>query len=1109
MKTNFALGLTDDGITLWQRGSPGWLRVGAVPPDAEDLDTQMQGLVKIASALAPEGLLTKLVVPDAQILYCTLPVSARNREMQGHEIRAQLAGRTPYPVEELDFDWNVSDGMAEVAVVARETLVEAEDFARGYGLNPACSVAAPANGNFEREPFFGTARGLRNILDDPSQLERDDDILHETGAAVLPDPELMDAPAPTKPPENAGAAAATKPQPEAEIPPEAAATTTDKEPGAAETTPDTAAKPTRAAASPPKRKRKPNGNSDARKSSPGSDPAPTKADSAPSVPESAPAPSAAQVDKPTPASTAPDASTGPDTSTGPDATAKPDAPAAAPQSALLAKLKAAKSVSLTPETDATPAPNPAPAPAPAPAEQRKSALERARQKFSSAVGARADAGDAVSGTDDDTAAADGSGSVAFRSRRAAPGRSETSGAPASETSGMPTPEPETGNAAPRGGLRAKLPDVQTLSRRGLGGLGKVIGKAKAPTGTAETQGTADTPAAGAKGKAAASAGKTQKKTAASRKSAYPISIAPAQAGDTRSNPLDTLKARSGGKAVADEAERMTIFGARNHTDLGGSTPRRALLVLSGVGLILLAAAIWVAFFTSTGPDAPQLAEDSAGIETPAPLVTDPTETLPTETAGTEDSAVAEDFAAAEEIEAALGLEDAAQQQPIDAPEPETTAQADPSQSEPERPTADAPPAPGRIAGLRSSALLPPQDAAPLPDAPAAPAPFGSDPLPPSRSELAAAEALRAQEAQDALDAQDTPGDLASAEDPASVLPEGEEALEIEIAEGTPPAIPPARPEGLAPEPEIPAEPAPEAEPASEAGIQPEPEPEAQPDVETALAAALDPETGAETGLETTEAAPDLSPDAVPGDAIAGDAIPADEAGLVIDVTQGRPASVPPGRPEGLAPEPPPSEDLGDEAGGTPAADPDSALDTSADQARLDTPPPGGVALTALRPQTRPAALVAQATEAATEAEPQMSDSQHAVASSLRPGARPGQFSAVVQRALRAAQTRSAAQPPADAPVQTASAAAAAPQIPTSASVAQEATQRRAINLRQVNLIGVMGTSSNRRALVRLSNGRVVTVRVGDALDNGRVTAIGENELRYNRRGRDQVLRIAS
>ena len=82
-----------------------------------------------------------------------------------------------------------------------------------------------------------------------------------------------------------------------------------------------------------------------------------------------------------------------------------------------------------------------------------------------------------------------------------------------------------------------------------------------------------------------------------------------------------------------------------------------------------------------------------------------------------------------------------------------------------------------------------------------------------------------------------------------------------------------------------------------------------------------------------------------------------------------------------------------------------------------------------------------------------------------------------------------------------------PKIPSSASVAKTATVRNAINLRNVNLIGVYGKPSNRRALVRLSNGRYRKVVVGDRLDGGRVSAIGESELRYNKRGRDLVLKM--
>ena len=113
----------------------------------------------------------------------------------------------------------------------------------------------------------------------------------------------------------------------------------------------------------------------------------------------------------------------------------------------------------------------------------------------------------------------------------------------------------------------------------------------------------------------------------------------------------------------------------------------------------------------------------------------------------------------------------------------------------------------------------------------------------------------------------------------------------------------------------------------------------------------------------------------------------------------------------------------------------------------------------------------------------------------------------MERTLATARIRAVAEPQAE--IVQASAASAAPRIPSSASVTRAATQTRAINLRQINLLGVMGTPSARRALVRLDNGRVVTVEVGERLDGGEVTAIGESELRYNKRGRDVVLRIAS
>ena len=74
-------------------------------------------------------------------------------------------------------------------------------------------------------------------------------------------------------------------------------------------------------------------------------------------------------------------------------------------------------------------------------------------------------------------------------------------------------------------------------------------------------------------------------------------------------------------------------------------------------------------------------------------------------------------------------------------------------------------------------------------------------------------------------------------------------------------------------------------------------------------------------------------------------------------------------------------------------------------------------------------------------------------------------------------------------------------------VVANATLEDAINLRKINVIGIYGSSSKRRALVRMITGRRVMVEVGDRLDGGRVAAITDSELRYVKGGRNVVLKI--
>jgi len=152
-------------------------------------------------------------------------------------------------------------------------------------------------------------------------------------------------------------------------------------------------------------------------------------------------------------------------------------------------------------------------------------------------------------------------------------------------------------------------------------------------------------------------------------------------------------------------------------------------------------------------------------------------------------------------------------------------------------------------------------------------------------------------------------------------------------------------------------------------------------------------------------------------------------------------------------------------------------------------------LAGFRPAPRPAS-------AKVEEELDETPTENAVVLSRLPNHRPRNFAKLVAR------TR------ASAPSERATAAVAVPRnqtvtpsAPTRGSVARLATTKNAINLRRTSLIGVYGSPGNRRALVRLSSGRYVKVKVGQRVDGGKVAAIGEGELRYVKGGRTVVLRM--
>ncbi len=193
MKPNFALNLTEDRIGLLQRTGKGWLPLGDVAFAAPNMEDQLTALREKAAHRAPRGISTKLVIPNSQILYTTVTVTAATDAARRDEIRAALAGRTPYAVEDLVFDWSGTGPEMQVAVVARETLDEAEGFAVDRAFRPMSFVAIPPDGQFDGEPMFGATAFSVAALGKGRRLERDVVAIHVIGAntvdAAIPDEE--------------------------------------------------------------------------------------------------------------------------------------------------------------------------------------------------------------------------------------------------------------------------------------------------------------------------------------------------------------------------------------------------------------------------------------------------------------------------------------------------------------------------------------------------------------------------------------------------------------------------------------------------------------------------------------------------------------------------------------------------------------------------------------------------------------------------------------------------------------------------------------------------------------------------------------------------------
>ncbi|GGF70472.1 hypothetical protein GCM10011402_23790 [Paracoccus acridae] len=231
-----------------------------------------------------------------------------------------------------------------------------------------------------------------------------------------------------------------------------------------------------------------------------------------------------------------------------------------------------------------------------------------------------------------------------------------------------------------------------------------------------------------------------------------------------------------------------------------------------------------------------------------------------------------------------------------------------------------------------------------------------------------------------------------------------------------------------------------------------------------------------------------------------------------------------------------------------------AIDQAVAEAVSESSPlPGAVALTALRSSALPprratgagaaaaaavtaaaapiatlaptsgdlrAAAQAQSEEAAL-AEQRRQDAELQAQAEARARARAAQDAQAEAQARAAAEARARAQAEAEARAAASRQQRYAPpeaedepevaanipdgRTPTTAGVA--ATVKDGIQINRTQIIGTIGAGKASRALVRLSNGRVLTLRLGDRINGGTITDIGDSRITFVKGGQQQALSV--
>ena len=158
-----------------RRDAEQWIEIAAEKIDGPDIEDRLALLVQ---RVEPWGAVA-LFLPRDQILYDDVSFSApASRDAIG----AALEGRTPYALDELQFDYELTSATtARVAAIARDTLDEARDFADARGLLPGAYSSLATATDFPRCPDFG---GMGDFLASFEATAEPENIFQDDAAPV-------------------------------------------------------------------------------------------------------------------------------------------------------------------------------------------------------------------------------------------------------------------------------------------------------------------------------------------------------------------------------------------------------------------------------------------------------------------------------------------------------------------------------------------------------------------------------------------------------------------------------------------------------------------------------------------------------------------------------------------------------------------------------------------------------------------------------------------------------------------------------------------------------------------------------------------------------------